>query len=692
MFHGADPTGAQAVAQQLLQTSSAMQGLADQVLAAEAKAELSTHAVTMIDDASLVLRSTASAIETAAHQIGNFDLPLSIAWRAIEPLRDRVAVEDLGKVEADVFDQLTRAIEQRQTPAEAGLHEDYFPPGYLDWLAADRAVVEAATRLDEYRRIAGDQLALFDGTTEYALAKDLHNAVAVRADLAFQQAIDASGAAGSRVQATDIAIAAALAGSFSFGSQLLGGALADRKPSLDEADFLTLLIADTDLATAFFNELGAQGTVDLAHRWAAGDVDQWREARPILAQALASVTQADRLAFTGSDLVAADYRLVPDQRAQATNSFHVEQLLVDAEFSTGFIVGAAMQSFERFGRVDYPGAAAVVSAGVIDRRVTAMAAVLKHDVAPEFFSQLSEAELEAVIIAGPESRSGDLAVPPYGLEHPDLGGEDLVPTLFFASAMADRATTARVVDVLAGVDGVVADERVADGLGLVLADTALSHFGSEREFVYLDAYDTVVRSGSGLSVLLAAMGPVTEQFVRNELLDGELDHDGTEATEFGSFVNEIRSRYHLGRLANAEDILDDRAEVDRLYAIASVATAGLSAVGHVGALVFGTALFAPIGTIALAASAVLLVIGFVLADRDDPVRRVLARIVGRMGEFGMIIEASAARGAVPNFVQAIPVVPQIQGNDLDEWARLFSVTVDRQFSSTAEQIADEYGD
>ena len=164
------------------------------------------------------------------------------------------------------------------------------------------------------------------------------------------------------------------------------------------------------------------------------------------------------------------------------------------------------------------------------------------------------------------------------------------------------------------------------------------------------------------------------------------------ATEFGSFINGIRRRYHLGRLEHAEDILDGQAEVDRLYAIASVATTGISAVGHVGALVLGTALFASIGTIALAASAVLLVIGFALAGRDDPLKVILADIIGDMGKFGMAVEASAARGAVPNFVQAIPIVPQIQGDDLDKWARLFSVTVDRQFSSTAEQIKQEYGD
>ena len=689
MFHGADPTGAQAVAQRLLRTSSAMQGLADRVMAAEAMAELPTHTVTVIDDASLVLRSTASAIETAAHQVGNFELPLSIAWRAVEPLRDRLPAEDLLEAEADLFGQLTRAIELRQTPAEAGLHSDYFPPGYLDWLAADHAVVEATTRLAEYRRIAGDQPALFDGATEYALARHLHDVTAIRAELALQQAIDTHAASGVP---SDVAVAAALAGSFQSGAQLLGGYLAGREPSVDEAGFLTLLVSDVDIAAGFFNKLGAQGTVDLAHRWAAGDAEEWSEARPVLSQALASVTQADRLVFTGRALVAADYRLAPDQRAQATNSFHVEQLLVDAEFGTGFVIGAAMQSFERFGRVDYPGAGAAASAAVIDRRVTAMAAVLKHDAAPEFFAQLSDAELEAVITAGSDSHSGDLVVPPYGLEHADLGGDGLVPTLFFASAMANQATTTRVVDMLAGVDGTVADKRVADGLSLVLADTALSHYGSGRESVYLDAYDTVVRSGSGLSVLLAAMGPVTEQFVRQELLDGELDYEGDEATEFGSFINGIRRRYHLGRLEHAEDILDGQAEVDRLYAIASVATTGISAVGHVGALVLGTALFASIGTIALAASAVLLVIGFALAGRDDPLKVILADIIGDMGKFGMAVEASAARGAVPNFVQAIPIVPQIQGDDLDKWARLFSVTVDRQFSSTAEQIKQEYGD
>ncbi len=691
MFHGADPTGAQAVAQRLLRSSSAMQGLADRVMATEAMAELSTHAVTVIDDASLVLRSTASAIETAAHQVGNFRLPLSITWRPTDPFRRELSAEDLGRAEADLFHQLTRAIEQRLTPTEAGLHSDYFPPGYLDWLAADRAVVDATTRLADYRRIAGDQPALFDPATDYALAKDLHDATAVRADLALQQAIDAYAPAGSHELSAEIAIAAALAGSFRSGSQLLGSYLAGGEPSLDEIGFVTLLAADTDVAAGFFNELGARGTVELAHRWAARDLDQWSEARPVLSRALARVTQADRLAFSGRALVAADFRLAPDQRAQATNSFHIEQLLVDAEFSTGFVLGAAMQSFERFGRVDHPGTTAAASAVLVDRRITAMAAVLKHDAAPAFFARLSDVELEAVITAGPQFHSGDLIVPSYGLEHRGLGGDGLVPTLFFASAAADKATTTRVVDLLAGVDRTVADERVADGLSLVLADTALSHYGSERESAYLDAYDTVVRSGSGLSVLLAAMGPVTEQFVRRELLDGELDHDGAEATEFGSFINEIRSRYHLGRLEHGEGVLDDRAEVDRLYGIASVATTGLSTVGHVGALVLGTTAFATIGTIALAASAVLLVVGLALADRDDPVRKVLADIVGRMGEFGKVVEASATRGAVPNFVQAIPLVPQIQGTDLDEWARLFSVTVDRQFGPIAKQIEDEYG-
>lgn len=76
MFHGADPTGANALAQQLLRVSGALQGLIDRVLHAESLADYPTAAVAPLDDASLVLRATASALETAAHQIGTFRVSL----------------------------------------------------------------------------------------------------------------------------------------------------------------------------------------------------------------------------------------------------------------------------------------------------------------------------------------------------------------------------------------------------------------------------------------------------------------------------------------------------------------------------------------------------------------------------------------------------------------------------------------
>jgi len=306
MFHGADPTGAQALAHRLLRISSAMQGLTDRVLTAEALAEYPTASVGIIDDASLVLRSTAGAIETAAHQIGTFRLPLSLQWHPLAQLADRLSPSAFHEAEADLFAQLVRAVGEREAPTAAGLPESSFPPGYVDWLAADQAVVDATTRLADYRRIAGDQPGLFDAGAEYALARHLHDATAVRAELVLQQAIDTFAVDGDEVLVTDVAIAAALAGSFQSGAQLLGGYLAGREPSVDEVGFLTLLAADVDIAAGFFNELGAQGTVDLAHRWAAGDVDQWSEARPMLSQAFAIVTQADRLTFSGSDLVAAD--------------------------------------------------------------------------------------------------------------------------------------------------------------------------------------------------------------------------------------------------------------------------------------------------------------------------------------------------------------------------------------------------
>ena len=704
MFHGADPTGAQALAQRLVRISAEMNRLVGRVLTAESLAEYSTGSVGIIDDASLVLRSTAGAVESAAHQLGTFRLPLALQWHPLARLADRVSPSEFHEVEADLFAQLMRAIGARETPTAAGLPEGYFPPGYLEWLAADDAVVEAQERLTEYRRVTEGQQT-FDATVEYALAQALHERIAERSTLLFHEAItdELGETATTRSDVPGFAIAAAVARSFQSGSQLLGSHLADEASAIDDLEFVALLAAEPDVASAFFNRLGPGGTVMLAHQWADADPDGFEEVLNDLSTALGQLTVDGRLGFTGDDLVRSDRNVESVARVGDDRGFHIEQVLVHGEFDAGFVVDAAAASFDRY--LTDTGSPQNL-APWYDRRLTSMAVLLRHDTVDEFLAGLSQAEMRSIL--GSQRFEHPAAVgkwvfAPYGQAHPSLADEDVIPTLFTAAGTVRRATADRLIDAVAEMDVRIEDQRVADGLSLLLADRTLDYFATDREPVFFDAYDTVVRSGSGLSVLLAAMGPATEQFVRRELAEGDLDHDGPKAINFGSFTARLREHYFQGRLDHADHILDDWAESDRLVLIANAAATGLGAVGAVGglatlggpvligSLMLGPLAFAAIGAISLAVGAMLLGLTVAKDDRRDPTVPVLGDLTGHMSRFGPVVEASAHRGAVPDLVQVIPVVPQIEGQDIDDWARMFSVTVDREFGSAAAEIEAEHG-
>ena len=62
MFHGADPTGAQALGHRLLRLSGVVRDTTDRLVLAEALAEYPTGSVGALDDVSQQLRSTAAAV------------------------------------------------------------------------------------------------------------------------------------------------------------------------------------------------------------------------------------------------------------------------------------------------------------------------------------------------------------------------------------------------------------------------------------------------------------------------------------------------------------------------------------------------------------------------------------------------------------------------------------------------------
>ena len=617
MFHGADPTGAQALGHRLLRLSGVVRDTTDRLVLAEALAEYPTGSVGALDDVSQQLRSTAAAVEAAAHQVGSFRLPLSLQWRPLRRRSPRLPTAEADAAERDLFAQLMRAIDNREAPTDAGLPVSYFPPGYEDWLDADRAVTAAAERLADYRRIAGGRPGVFDGSTEYALAQRLHELVASRSDLLFQQAIDASSVGGNEPFVSTSAIGVALAGSFRSGRQLLGQHFADHPPSVDGIAFYELLATDSDIASGFFNRLGPQGVVTLMHRLAAEAPEHDGDPLRQVAVALGTVERAARLGFSGAELVDADVALFRSPRPFANDLFHIEQALLRGEFSSTFVIEAARASFERHDVGSHPGAE--VSAALTDRRITAMATLLAHDATAAFIADLDDQAL-GELIAPP-------AVAAYGVEHPDLGGDDTLTTLFFSSLVADHDAPERLIDTVAALDTDIPDPRVADGVSLVMAHEAIDYHSPEREPVFLQAFDRVVSSGSGLAVVAASLGDMTSDFVRDETAKEWITRRSPSVEAFGGFVSKIRARYLQGEFDRDARLLNDIAESDRLLLIASGVSTGLSAVSAVGGAIAPLALggavlgaggFAAIGATALALSAVLLAIGLFNRDDDDP--------------------------------------------------------------------------